>query len=297
MVKVMGKFPLYLLLSILCLGMLALGLSFWRPAAQVQAAPEAHVRDWADLLSADAESQLEQRLATLSESYGDEVYLLTIDNAEGKSSRNYADDFWDALYPANEPSGAVLLMDMDNRELYISTAGELIDVLSDNDINAILDAAIGDMAGGHYARAAEIMLSQVERCRQRGLLSEHYRIDEKELARQQAAGAATPEPNSLSATDALLAVLGALLSGGGFFIARKKAYRAQYSRLPYAVGASRLLSFQQPQDELLDSRRQVILLPKTPPPSPPRMGESSFGRSTTHVSMGGHIHGGGGRKF
>lgn len=74
------------------------------------------------------------------------------------SAQAYADDFYEAhgFGTGSGRDGALLLIDMDNRELCISTEGKMVRYLTDSRIEAVLD----DMYG--YA-AAETVTRQPER--------------------------------------------------------------------------------------------------------------------------------------
>ena len=86
----------------------------------VQAAP-AEVYDEADLLSDDEEEQLSLQIQKLSDTYDMNFVVLTIDDAEGKTATEYADDFYvDKGYTVNDrKGGAIYLVEMDNREVRV----------------------------------------------------------------------------------------------------------------------------------------------------------------------------------
>ena len=65
----------------------------------VMAAQQGNVYDGAELLSSEEISTLDQKITTMSEESGWNIYAVTTDNAEGKSATAYADDFFDAHSP------------------------------------------------------------------------------------------------------------------------------------------------------------------------------------------------------
>ena len=63
--------------------------------------------------------------------------MLTTDDTNGKTTQEYADDFFDAI--AENGDGVALLIDMQNREICISTGGIAIRYLTDARIEDILN--------------------------------------------------------------------------------------------------------------------------------------------------------------
>ena len=85
-----------------------------------------------------------------------DLVIVTTADSGGKSAREYADDFYDEHgfgYEGEYGSGALFLIDMDNREYYISTAGSAIGLYSDDEIDDTLDALYDDMRDGNYGEA------------------------------------------------------------------------------------------------------------------------------------------------
>ena len=81
-----------------------------------------------------------------------DLVVLTIDDAEGKTSAAYADDYYDynGYGIGSDKSGALILIDMDNRQIYISTTGEMINRLSDSDIESVIDSGYSRLKSGDY---------------------------------------------------------------------------------------------------------------------------------------------------
>ena len=143
-----------LVLSLICLLTLCTSLMASSP----------RVNDFANLLTLDQVEELEASLATLSETYQMEVVILTIDDAEGKSSMNYADDFYDTNgygYGKNH-DGVLLLIDMDNRNIWISTSGLSMKYLTDSRIDTILDKVFNYIADGNYYKGCKTFIENVK---------------------------------------------------------------------------------------------------------------------------------------
>ena len=83
-----------------------------------------HVYDEAGLLSAEEAAALEQRCREIETQNRIHILMVTTEDTEGKTQEEYADDFYDSVYPEEkDENGALFLIDMGERELWISTAG------------------------------------------------------------------------------------------------------------------------------------------------------------------------------
>lgn len=107
---------------------------------------EETVFDYADLLSETEEETLREYSAKYAK-YDISVIYLTTNDAEGKSSMTYSDDFYDT-HPFL-PDGVLFMIDMDNREVYINTVGKCINWL-EYDVYDILDETYMYASDGEY---------------------------------------------------------------------------------------------------------------------------------------------------
>ncbi len=92
------------------------------------------------------------------------VAAVTTDYAEGKTAKEYAEDYYDSLIfdKGWSENGFLILIDMDNRELYFSTAGECTLTYSDYDVESILDSGYEYISDGYYADCVVAMLEHAE---------------------------------------------------------------------------------------------------------------------------------------
>ena len=81
------------------------------------------VVDDANLLSSEEEQQLREDLASFKEQYNMDAVIVTSNDLGGKSQMDYADDYFDYNgYGVGEnKSGLLLLIDMDDRKVWITT--------------------------------------------------------------------------------------------------------------------------------------------------------------------------------
>lgn len=124
---------------------------------------QSKVYDEALLFTEDEKDELQKMCVESAESTKLDVVVATIDDSEGKSSMVYADDFYDDMGFGYDQgaSGLIMLIDMDNREIYISTAGIAIEYFNDNDIDNILTDMDDFMASADYFDAAVMFINDV----------------------------------------------------------------------------------------------------------------------------------------
>lgn len=123
-------------------------------------AEEPKIIDNADLFSYDEIEDLEQKANELVDTYDMDVVILTIDDLEGKSPQDYADDYYDDNGYGIGPdySGVLFLIAMDTREWYISTCGDAIYALTDYGIESIFSEMSYDLADDEFYDAFDTYL-------------------------------------------------------------------------------------------------------------------------------------------
>lgn len=105
-------------------------------------ADKKYVIDEAFVLSPEEEEKIEEEIIALREKYKFDLVVLTVNSLKGKSSMEYADDYFDNNgygYGKNY-DGALLLIsigtqDGTGRHGWISTSGKGIDIIDDESIN------------------------------------------------------------------------------------------------------------------------------------------------------------------
>lgn len=116
-----------------------------------------YVHDNANILNQSEESRLTNLAMKYVNAFELNVLFLTIDDADGKSTVRYTDDYMDDFFPVGVEDNIAFVIDMDNREFYINTMGIAIERLTDEDIEKALDKAEPSMKREHYAKAFEKM--------------------------------------------------------------------------------------------------------------------------------------------
>nr|WP_303244059.1 TPM domain-containing protein [uncultured Cellulosilyticum sp.] len=121
------------------------------------------VFDYASLLTGDEIEGLEIKINEIEQTYNQNIYILTTDDAEGKATQAYADDFFENFgFGHNDKTGVLLLIDMDNRRVHISTSGTDISYFTDARIQLVIDKFYDELRAGEYYNVGKIFLKQVE---------------------------------------------------------------------------------------------------------------------------------------
>lgn len=120
------------------------------------------VFDYADVLTDSEELEITNAFKARNDVYGLDFVFVTTNDAKGKSSEAYADDFYDQGKFGYDSalSGILLLIDFDNRDVYISSAGEALANINDVEIDMILDSVFEYMDKGDYKQACLAFLDE-----------------------------------------------------------------------------------------------------------------------------------------
>ncbi len=121
---------------------------------------KALVNDFADLLSDNEEAKLNRKLQWIRDKYGFDAVIVTTNSLNGMSAGDYADDFYD--YSQYGKDGLLFLLDMGNREWYVSTKGKGTDYFTDYGIDQIADEMMDDLGYGRYYDAFVTYADRVE---------------------------------------------------------------------------------------------------------------------------------------
>ena len=255
------------------------------------AAGVALVNDRADLLSADEENKLLELAQAMQKQYGYSFIVLTIDDAGGKTTQTYAEDSY--LQLADGDDGAVYLIDMDNREIYVATSGEMMYYLYDERMDKLLDDAYDEISDGNYYDCLRVMLADTRLYMLKGIPQNTYTYNETtgETVYHK-------KTKSVSPVEGLLSALGAALSGGLFALGVKKRYTMKGSQYVFAFKEHTKVDLQRKADRLENKYITTRHIPRHVNSGPGSGGGFGGGhQSTIHTGSGGHSFGGGGRKF
>lgn len=234
-------------------------------SAGVQAAGPLVV-DQAGIFTAEQVSTLQQAAAKLGAQYKMDIVIVTTNDAEGKTAMAYADDFFDynGYGVGTNRDGILMLMDFDNRDVWISTTGSGITYLTDAKIESILDDMFASgMESGDYYGAASAFIDSAARAM---------------------------APNSVSLIDGIIALISSGGLGAGIFGGVRSSYKGKPSRPVFEYQKNSLVSYGVTADNMFNTYTTSRIIPR--PTS-----SGGGGGSSTHTSSSGGTHGGGGRGF
>lgn len=252
------------------------------------AAEENRVFDYAGLFTVEEQERLEAEIADFREEYTVDLGILTVSDTDGKTSQEYADDFYDTygLGMGSDFSGVLFLIDMDNREICLSTFAGGADVLTDQRVERVLDQAYGPLSSEDYAGSAERAIQTIARYMAQGVPADQYNYVEK--------------VRSLTAVEIIAALVLAAVIAALPCIATVNRYKmkrehrlAKNYQLAYRAGST--FNFAHNDEQFLN--RSVIRQRISTGSGTGGAGRGSSGRTTLHRSSSGRMHGGGRRKF
>lgn len=253
-------------------------------------AAEQRVFDDAGLFGAGEAQELEAQIAQARETTGMDFVIVTTNDARGKTAMAYADDYYDEndFGTGSDMSGVLFLIDMDNRELYISTAGEMIRYLTDARVESLLDDVYVGASNNDFAASGRAFITGTVAYVDKGIVSDQYNYD-TETGR-------VSQYRSISVSQILLFALISIVVGGCACLAVKAKYQMKFGRYTYPFQEKAALNITHQVDELTN---KYVTTRHIPPPSSSSSSSGGGGgsRSSTHSSSSGRSHGGGGRKF
>ena len=271
-------------LAVVCL--LTAGMNLGFPVL-VAAETVGNVYDDAELLTQAEAENLNTQIEELKSETGWEIFAVTTSYAEGKSAMAYADDFFD-IHAEGDADGVALLIDMDNREIYISTCGEAIRYLTDARIEQILDDSYGYAGDADYSSCFAVMLGGVESAYQKGIVDGQYNYDTEtgEISYY----------HSLTAGEVVVVLLLAAIVAGIVYASVLASYRLKLGTYSYDFHKYGNVHLIHSDDRLVNqmtTHRHI----QTESSSGGSSHHSNSSMSSTHHSSSGSTHGGGGHKF
>lgn len=256
--------------------LLAISL-LWTP---IVGAATPTINDEANLFTSEQVNTLSQQAKEINDKINGQVFIVTT-TSNTAEPRDFADNYLKTAI-GNDQNGSVLLLDMGQREIYISTSGNMIDYLTDRRIDSILDDVYDQMTNANYYAAAQAYLTKASTYVDEGVPGGHYRIDE-------ATGKIT-RYKVLTTVEIVIAVALAAILSIAFYMITASRYQLKSGTYKYPFREKASIKLTDKTDRLTNSFVTTRRIPKAPPPG------SGGGGSTTH-SSGGGTFGGGGRSF
>lgn len=255
-----------------------------------------HVIDEADLFTPLEEHELENLIGQFQQETSMDFVVLTTDRYMGAQAST-ADDCYDqGGYGLGErKSGALYYIDMYERIPYLSTAGDMINYMTDERIEAAHDSSYALLSRGDYAGAVQQMIHAVYGYVDAGIPEGQYQYDIITGERL------TPYHKALTSSEVLVCGLIALVAALLFIKNVQGRYSLRMNTYEYSLEGNATCNLTGKTDDYL--RTTTTRTRKAPPPSSGRPTGGGGrpirpGGSGVHHSSGGISHGGGaGRKF
>lgn len=121
------------------------------------------VYDNAGILTDSEEEDLQKKCVEYAQKSKTDIIILTAKNTTKKSSMQYTEDFFMAHefgYDKLHGDGVIMLIDMHNREIWISTSGNAIKYLSDKRIDNIVTSVTNKLSKDKYYDACSIFIEK-----------------------------------------------------------------------------------------------------------------------------------------
>ncbi len=108
-----------------------------------------------------------------------DIVIVLTEDTQGKSSRDYADDYYDdhGFGVGSDYSGVLMLINMGEREIWISTTGKAIDLFTDLRITTMTDSIAALLSEDSYYEACLLFLHQVDSYAQMGVPEGQHRTE------------------------------------------------------------------------------------------------------------------------
>jgi len=242
------------------------------------------IYDFANLFSNSEEVELYNKVTEFINNSDLDMVIVTIDDNPRYSAMNYADDFYDYNYfgKGSTHDGILFLIDMDTREMWISTTGSGQLMYDDYRIDKILDSTYSEIAKEKYYECADAFIDKA---------SYYYNLgipDSNENAYINEYGDYIyDEEEDILANIIIIIIPSFIISLIIVFIMKGKHKTIKKATTAFSYMKEKAITYK--EDTFLTTNTIKVY---DPPSS-----SSSGGGSSTHRSSSGRSHGGGGRRF
>ena len=263
----------------------------------VIALADAQILDHAQVFSDADIRQMDAVIQRIEKTHQvDMVLLTTYDVPDDYSEemwrvQSYADDFYDngGYGMGEDDSGMLILLDLNNRVMWLSTGGVMYEYINDAREESILDAAYSDLRHDDYGSACTAALLRVENFMEKGRAEGTFIYDE---ATGKRLGGIY---NVLTQSEMLLAALIAIAAAAVLMMCVGGSYNLTGSTYSYNRNANASIRFTKEDETFV--RQFVNRTPRSTGSHGAGGGAGRSGGSGVHRSSGGVRHGGGGRRF
>ncbi len=255
---------------------------------------EITVDDNANLFTTDEYEMIFTSADEFASSTDISLAVLTIDTAQGFTSEEYANDCHDYLIDSEgwSEDSMLILIDMDNRNVWISTTGRASDIYYD--VDAVIDGGYDALTYGEYGKSVVAMIDTAMyyyNCDGSSyddyITGDSYIVDYEQYDYENGAS------GTVDAGDILIYIIVGLGIGGISVFTVKNRYK-NFGKGDEFSSDNVILDLTGSNDTVISRNVVTTKVPRNN--NHHHNGGSSGGRSH-HSSGGGRSHGGGGRSF
>ena len=243
------------------------------------------VYDFANLFNSSEEQLLYNKVSEFINNGDLDMVIVTIDDNPRNSAMKYADDFYDYNYfgEGSTHDGILFLIDMDTREMWISTTGTGQLMYDDYRIEKILDATYSKITKEKYYECAEAFISNAKYYYELGI------PDSNENAYINEYGDYVYSEDAIIASITVAALPAFIISLIIVFIMKGKHKTIKKATTAFSYMREKNITYR--EDSFINTYTSKVYDP------PSSSSGSSGGGSSSHRSSSGRSHGGGGRRF
>jgi uncharacterized protein len=138
-----------------------------------------NINDYLNYVTDSEEIELKKSIDDIFKDNNLEVVIVITSNTEGKSSMDFADDFYDknGYGVGSDHSGILMLINMEKRETWISTTGKAIDIFTDGRISDMTNNVTGELKKKEYYEACKTFIKDVKNYASVGIPQGQQRVE------------------------------------------------------------------------------------------------------------------------
>ncbi len=273
---------------------------------------EIKVHDFANLFSPEEEESLGVMIHSYINDYNMDMVVVTTNENKQDDAQAYADDFYDynGYGIGDTKDGILFLIDMDTRNIAISTTGEGIRIYDDERIESILDEAYNALPYEDYYDSAKAFVSTADRYASYGVpdsnintyIDDNGRYVYEDNGTVYIDGKKPTESllynlNPLTGKHNYLLILGAGLVYAAFVVVRSYNSQKTVKQATSAAGYLSNTIWKQKDDRIINEHTTSVYIPPSDSSSGGYRSGGYSGGSSVHHSSSGSSHGGGSRHF
>ncbi len=257
---------------------LVLLVAFGQPIWATETHPTRMV-DAADLLDWHEEEELLELLDEISKRQQFDVVVVTVDSVGHKSLMEFADDYFDyeGYGLGNDRSGALLLINIEKNEWWITTSGYGIEALTDWGIDYMADKFVPYLSNGDFYEAFSVYAESCDQFVTQA--KEEVPFDRNNQPKED-----FPGVRNLLIALAIGMVVALIVTG----VMKRQLVQVRGQRAATNYMKDGSLHVTERRDLFMYHRINRVARPK---------GTRSGGGSSVHRSSSGRSHGGGGGRF